>query len=81
MEEVLRKWIEEPLIIKSEVEKRLNGVEELYNNMYFNEDLRTALKEIYDIERIVGKISNKNVNAKDLVSLRSSLSKIPDIKD
>ncbi|MEG2291666.1 MAG: DNA mismatch repair protein MutS [Clostridium sp.] len=76
----IRKWIEEPLIIKSEVEKRLNGVEELYNKMYFNEDLRCALKEIYDIERIVGKISNKNANGKDLVSLRLSLSKIPSIK-
>ncbi|MBU3106721.1 DNA mismatch repair protein MutS [Clostridium gasigenes] len=76
----IRKWIEEPLIIKSEVEKRLNGVEELCNNMYFNEDLRVSLKDIYDIERIVGKISNKNAHGKDLVSLRLSLSKIPDIK-
>lgn len=77
----IRKWIEEPLIIKSEVEKRLNGVEELHDKMYFNEDLRCALKEIYDIERIVGKISNKNAHGKDLVSLRSSLSKIPGIKN
>ncbi|GAB6170254.1 DNA mismatch repair protein MutS [Clostridium carnis] len=77
----LRKWIEEPLIIKSEIEKRLSGVEELYNNIYFNEDLRSLLKDIYDIERIVGKISNKNANAKDLVSLRSSIEKIPSIKN
>lgn len=76
----IRKWIEEPLIIKSEIEKRLEGVEELYNNAYFNEDLRDLLKEIYDIERIVGKISNKNANAKDLVSLKCSLEKLPGIK-
>lgn len=76
----IRKWIEEPLIIKSEIEKRLEGVEELYNNAYFNEDLRDLLKEIYDIERIVGKISNKNANAKDLVSLRCSIEKLPGIK-
>ncbi|GAA0086212.1 DNA mismatch repair protein MutS [Clostridium sp. CTA-7] len=76
----IRKWIEEPLIIKSEIEKRLEGVEELYNNAYFNEDLRALLKEIYDVERIVGKISNKNANAKDLVSLRCSLEKLPGIK-
>lgn len=76
----LRKWIEEPLIIKSEIEKRLNGVNELFNSIGFNEDLRTALKEIYDIERIVGKISNKNVNAKDMLSLKASLEKIPGIK-
>lgn len=77
----IRKWIEEPLIIKGEIEKRLNGVEELFNNSYFNEDLRLLLKEIYDIERIVGKISNKNVNAKDLISLRNSIDKLPGIKD
>ncbi|WP_097034298.1 DNA mismatch repair protein MutS [Clostridium tertium] len=76
----IRKWIEEPLIIKSEIEKRLEGVEELYNNAYFNEDLRSLLKEIYDIERIVGKISNKNANAKDLISLKCSLEKLPGIK-
>lgn len=76
----IRKWIEEPLIIKKEIEKRLEGVEELFNNGYFNEDLRLLLKEIYDIERIVGKVSNKNVNAKDLISLRNSIDKLPGIK-
>jgi len=76
----LRRWIDEPLIIKSEIEKRLSGVEELFSSIGFNEDLRSALKEIYDIERIVGKISNKNVNAKDLLSLKSSLNRIPQVK-
>lgn len=77
----LRKWIEEPLIIKSEIEKRLSGVNEAFSSISFNEDLRNALKEIYDIERIVGKISNKNVNAKDMLSLKSSLEKVPMIKE
>lgn len=77
----LRRWIDEPLIIKSEIEKRLSGVEEIFNSISFNDDLRTALKEIYDIERIVGKISNQNVNAKDMLSLKSSLSRIPEIKE
>jgi DNA mismatch repair protein MutS len=77
----LRKWIEEPLIIKSEIEKRLSGVNEAFNSISFNEDIRTSLKEIYDIERIVGKISNKNVNAKDMLSLKASLDKIPAIKE
>lgn len=77
----LRKWIDEPLIVKDEIEKRLSGVEEVFNSIDFNEDLRSALKEIYDIERIVGKISNKNVNAKDLLSLKSSLDKLPCIKE
>lgn len=77
----IRRWIDEPLIIKSEIEKRLDGVEEIYNSISFNEDLRNALKEIYDIERIVGKISNQNVNAKDMLSLKSSLNRLPEIKE
>lgn len=77
----IRRYIDEPLIVKSQIEKRLSGVEELYNSISFNEDLRRSLKEIYDIERIVGKISNKNVNAKDMLSLKASLEKIPEIKE
>ena len=78
---VLRKWIDEPLISKVEIEKRLDAVEELYSFMQLNEDIRIALKDIYDIERIVGKIANGNVNGKDLVSLRTSLDKLPYIKE
>ncbi|NRZ53913.1 DNA mismatch repair protein MutS [Clostridium beijerinckii] len=77
----IRKWIEEPLIIKSEIEKRLSGVSEAFSSISFNEDLRSSLKDIYDIERIVGKISNKNVNAKDMLSLKASLDKLPSIKE
>ena len=76
----LRSWIEQPLINKSQIEERNSAVEELYCNMFFNEEIREQLKEIYDIERITGKISNKNVNAKDLVSLKCSLDKLPAIK-
>ena len=77
----LRRWIDEPLINKKEIEKRLDAVEELFNNISLNEDLRGVLKEIYDIERIVGKISSGNVNGKDMVSLRASLEKIPKVKE
>ena len=77
----LRRWIDEPLIVKSEIEKRLDGVEELFKCISLNEDIRTSLKEIYDIERIVGKIASSNVNAKDMISLKSSLEKIPSIKE
>lgn len=57
----LRRWIDEPLIIKKEIEKRLDGVEELFSNLSLNDDVREALKDIYDIERIVGKVSSGNV--------------------
>ncbi|CUP71467.1 DNA mismatch repair protein MutS [Clostridium baratii] len=78
---ILRKWIDEPLISKTEIDKRLEGVEELYSSIGLNEDIRIALRDIYDIERIVGKIANGNVNGKDMVSLRTSLTKLPSIKD
>ena len=77
----LRRWIDEPLIVKEEIEKRLDSVEELFNDIAFNEDIRASLKEIYDIERILGKISSCNVNGRDMVSLRTSLDKIPGIKE
>ncbi|MGL5870139.1 DNA mismatch repair protein MutS, partial [Clostridium chrysemydis] len=77
----LRKWIEEPLISKDEIDDRLNGVDELYKNISLNEDIRASLKDIYDIERIVGKIANGSVNAKDLISLKNSLTKVPAIKN
>ena len=77
---VLKKWVDEPLIIKKDIEKRLDSVEELFNDVSFNEDLIEVLKEIYDIERIVGKVASGNVSGKDLVSLRTSIEKIPSVK-
>ncbi len=76
----LRRWIEEPLINKEKIQERLDGVYELFNNISLNDSLREALDDIYDIERILGKVSNKNVNAKDLLVLKSSLEKIPSLK-
>lgn len=77
----LRKWIEQPLINKKAIELRLEAVEELSENLSILEDLKIELKNIYDIERIVGKIANKSVNAKELVALKNSLSKIPLLKN
>ncbi len=78
---MLRKWIDEPLIIKSEIERRLDAILELSNNISLLDNLKDTLRDIYDIERIIGKVSNGNVNGKDMVSLRTSLQKIPLIKD
>lgn len=76
----LRKWIEQPLINKNMVKDRLDAVEELLNSLSLHEDLKDSLKDIYDIERIVGKISSKSVNAKELLSLKNSIEKLPNIK-
>lgn len=77
----LRKWLEQPLINKNAIEARLEAVKELSENLSILDDLKIELKNIYDMERIVGKVANKSVNAKELVALKNSLSKIPAIKE
>lgn len=77
---LLRKWLEQPLIHKKLIDNRLNSVEEIINNQYLYEDLKEQLRDIYDIERLVGKISSKSVNAKELVSLKNSIEKLPKVK-
>lgn len=78
---LLRKWLEQPLIHKKLIDNRLNSVEEIINNQYLYEDLKEQLRDIYDIERFVGKISSKSVNAKELVSLKNSIEKLPKVKE
>ncbi len=78
---LLRKWLEQPLIHKKLIDNRLNSVEEIINNQYLYEDLKEQLRDIYDIERLVGKISSKSVNAKELVSLKNSIEKLPKVKE
>jgi DNA mismatch repair protein MutS len=77
----LRRWVEQPLVQKSRITGRLNAVEELSNNLSFQEDLKNELCSVYDIERIVGKVASKSVNAKELTALKNSLGKIPAIKE
>ncbi|MHC6179867.1 DNA mismatch repair protein MutS [Clostridium sp. JNZ X4-2] len=76
----LRRWLEQPLMDRNKIIERLDSVEELSSNISYHEDLKEALKNIYDIERLVGKISSKSVNARDLNFLKSSIEKIPDVK-
>lgn len=76
----IRKWLEEPLILKEDILNRQLAVEEFYNDIILLEDLKEALKSIYDIERLVGKISSTAINAKELIALKNSLSKIPSVK-
>jgi DNA mismatch repair protein MutS len=77
---MLRKWVEQPLLQKSQIEDRLDAVEEFKENLSALEDIKLALKGIYDIDRILGKISSKSVNAKELISLKASIEKIPGLK-
>ena len=77
----LRKWLERPLLDKDEIISRQDIIEDFLKNYLIKEDIKEALKSIYDLERIVGRISYGNANAKDLVQLRRSLENIPKIKE
>ncbi|GAA0176847.1 DNA mismatch repair protein MutS [Clostridium sediminicola] len=76
----LRKWVEQPLISKNIINDRLDAIDELTQNMPLLDSIRDELNKIYDIERLIGKISNKNVNAKELVSLKNSIENLPNMK-
>lgn len=78
---LLRRWINEPLVDVNEINSRLDAVEELKENIILRGEISNNLKHVYDIERLVGKIAYGNCNARDLVSLKNSLEKLPDIKN
>jgi len=77
---LLRKWIISPLIDKEEIKKRQDSVAELIKSVIVRESLRRSMEEVYDIERLIGRISYGNANPKDLVAMKLSLCKLPDIK-
>lgn len=77
---LLRRWISDPLIDSCEINNRLDAVAELKSNIMLRGELISSLKGVYDIERLAGKISYGNVNARELNSLKASASKLPEIK-
>lgn len=77
---MLRRWINDPLVDVKEINNRLNSVKELKENMILRGDILESLNKVYDIERLAGKIAYGNVNARELISLKNSLSKLPEIK-
>ncbi len=74
---LLRKWVEEPLIVTSLINSRLDAVEEAYDKYIARQELLECLTGLYDIERLAGKVSLGSCNARDMISLRNSLSKLP----
>ncbi len=77
---LLKNWLEQPLLNIDKINYRLDMVEFLYENIIFMNDISDKLKCIYDIERLSSKISNGNCNGRDLISLKSSISVLPDMK-
>ncbi len=76
----LRKWIEQPLIHREEIENRLDAVEELKENAISREEIREYLAPVYDLERLVSRITYQTANPRDMISFQSSLSMLPHIK-
>ncbi len=78
---MLKNWIEFPLINKEDIEKRYDVVDTLIKEFILNEDLRKYLYEVYDLERLCGRISLNTANARDLLQLKSSLEVLPNINN
>ena len=76
----LRKYVEQPLIDKDSINERLDAVEEFKNNAILREEIREYLAPVYDLERLVSKITYQTANPRDLTAFESSLSMLPHIK-
>ena len=77
---LLRTWIEQPLIHKEEIIRRQDVVEELNMSYISREELCEYLNPIYDLERLIGRISYKTANPRDLIAFKTSLEMLPHIK-
>ena len=77
---LLRRWLNDPLIDVKEINQRLDAVEELKDNLILRGDIIENLKKVYDIERLAGKMAYGNANARDMVTLKNSLCKLPEVK-
>ncbi|MBP3476550.1 MAG: DNA mismatch repair protein MutS [Lachnospiraceae bacterium] len=77
---LLRKYIEQPLIDQEKIEENLDAVEALGQKSVDRDELREYLNTIYDLERLLGKISYKTANPRDLIAFRNSLSMLPSIR-
>ncbi|MEB6548273.1 DNA mismatch repair protein MutS [Heyndrickxia sporothermodurans] len=77
---LLKHWLDRPLINQKEIEQRQLVVETFIEHFFERQDIRQKLKEVYDLERLAGRVAFGNVNARDLIQLKSSLQQIPIIR-
>ncbi|MEJ8751004.1 DNA mismatch repair protein MutS [Lagierella sp. ICN-221743] len=77
---LLHSFLERPLMDKNEIIIRQEIVNSFYNSRSLQNNISNLLKEIYDLERLIGKLSFGRANARDLVSLKISIEKLPEIK-
>ncbi len=77
---MLRTFIEQPLVSASEIGRRQEAIEELNMNYISREEIREYLNSIYDLERLIGRISYKTANPRDLLAFKNSLAMLPHIR-
>ncbi len=77
---LLRSMLEQPLIEKAEMERRLDAIEELNKDSVSRDELREYLNPVYDLERLLSKVTYKTANPRDFISFRNSLEMLPAIK-
>ncbi|MDU7411537.1 MAG: DNA mismatch repair protein MutS [Anaerococcus sp.] len=77
---IINEWLERPLVDIERINRRLDIVEYFYNSPIDSQNISNYLNDIYDLERLVAKISYKRANARDLISLKNSLKNIPKLK-
>lgn len=77
---LLRQWIEQPLVHKKTIEERLNSVDELMRDVTLRKELQQSLQEIYDLERLIGRLSYGSANARDVLALKNSLLMLPNLQ-
>ena len=78
---LLKNFIENPLIDKNEIERRYDCIEKLLEEFILTNDLEKYLLEVYDLERLSGRIAFGSANARDMLQLKNSLKVLPNIKD
>lgn len=77
---MIHEWLERPLIDKEKINRRLDLVDGFYKDNILSRNISNLLNNVYDLERILAKISYKRANARDLISLKNSLRDIPELK-
>ena len=77
---LLRQWIERPLVNQEKIEKRMDIIEILIDNFIERETIKDIINDVYDLEKLAGRIAFGNVNARDLKWIASSLKVIPELK-
>ena len=77
---MIHEWLERPLIDKEKINRRLDLVDGFYKDNILSRNISNLLDNVYDLERILAKISYKRANARDLISLKNSLRDIPKLK-